>query len=196
MKKFLAVLLAVCIFVPASFAQNNEVRPAAIGVSFFLNDFATPGRIRTSSLSQVLRDDKWAKFKEMSPGIAVTYFKGLGKHIDFAATAAGSYLRYPFANKSISDDMFLLEADASMNFKMVSEKYWVQPYLIAGVGAHMYGGKYFGAFLPTGLGLKINLFDDAHLFINSQYRIPVTRETSSYHFMHQVGIAGRIGKKK
>ena len=79
---------------------------------------------------------------------------------------------------------------------MVSEKYWVQPYLIAGIGAQMYDGTYFGAFIPTGVGLKLNLFDDAHFFITSQYRIPVTKETVNYHFFNQFGIAGRIGAKK
>jgi OOP family OmpA-OmpF porin len=72
----------------------------------------------------------------------------------------------------------------------------VQPYLIAGVGAQMYGGTYFGAFIPTGVGMKVNLFDDAHFFVNSQYRIPVTKETVNYHFFNQIGIAGRIGTKK
>ena len=194
MKKFLAFLLALYIFLPASFGQS-EKRPAAIGVSFFLNDFTTPERIRSTSLSQVMSNDQWAKTKEMTPGIAVTYFNGINKHIDFAGTLAGSYVRYPMGDKTFFSDRFLLEADASMNFKMFSEAYWVQPYVILGIGAQMYGSKYFGAFLPTGLGIKVNFFDDAHLFINSQYRIPVTRETVNYHFMNQIGIAGRIGKK-
>lgn len=196
MKKFLAVLLAFYIFVPASFGQSDEIRPAAIGVSFFLNDFATANRIRSTSLQRVLRDKQWAKTSEMSPGIAVSYFKGVGKHVDFAGTLAGSFLRYPLANRTFSSDRFLLEGDASVNLKMVSEKYWVQPYLIAGIGGSMYGGKYFGAFLPTGLGLKVNFFDDAQLFLTSQYRIPVTKEITNYHFFYQLGVAGRIGKKK
>jgi len=33
MKKFLAILLAVCLFGSASFGQSDEIRPAAIGVS-------------------------------------------------------------------------------------------------------------------------------------------------------------------
>jgi OmpA-OmpF porin, OOP family len=195
MKKFLAVLLAAFVFVSASFGQNIDKRPAAIGVSFFLNDFATANRIRTTSLSKVLADKQWAKFKDMNPGLAFSYFQGLTNHIDFAGTLAGSFVRYPMPNRTFVNDKFLLEADASMNFKMLSEKYWVQPYIIAGIGAHMYGGSYFGAFLPTGLGLKVNFFDDAHLFVTTQYRIPVTKETANYHFMNQFGIAGRIGKK-
>lgn len=197
MKKILAVLLAVCSFAPAIFGQKDNVRPAAIGISFILDDFKTASLIRSSSFSQVINSKKWAKPKDMVPGLALSYFQGLTNHIDFAGTLAGSYLKYPVPNHApFSSDRFLLEADASMNFKMVSEKYWVQPYLIAGIGAHMYGGSYFGAFLPTGLGFKINFFDDTHLFATTQYRIPVTKTTAEYHFFNQIGLAGRIGNKK
>lgn len=195
MKKFLAFLLAMYLLIPASFGQDPEIRPAAIGVSFFLNDFATASRIRSSSMSHVLINKQWAKISDMAPGLAVSYFKGLRKHIDFAGTLAGSFLKYPMPDKTFSSDKFLLEGDASLNFKLVSEKYWVQPYAIAGIGASMYGGTYFGAFIPTGLGLKVNFYDDAHLYMTGQYRIPVTTETANYHFFYQVGIAGRIGKK-
>jgi len=196
MKKILAVLLALSVFIPSGFGQDDEVRPAALGVSFFLNDFVTPSRIRTSSLSQVLTNKRWEKTKNMSPGMAIHYFKGIKRHIDFAGTLAGSFVRYPFPNRPIpSSDKFLLEADASMNLKMFTEKYWVQPYIITGIGAHMYGKNYFGAFIPLGLGLKINLYDDAHIFTTGQYRIPVTTETANYHFFYSIGIAGRIGKK-
>jgi OOP family OmpA-OmpF porin len=196
MKKILALLMALSAFIPGS-GQDDEIRPAAIGVSFFLNDFTTADRIRSSSLSRVLSDDKWAKLKDMSPGLAITYFKGLKRLIDFSGTLAGSFVRYPFPKHApFSSDRFLLEADASLNLKLVSEKYWVQPYAIIGVGGHMYSGKYFGAFIPAGLGLKVNFFDEAHFFITSQYRMPVTTETANYHFFHQVGIAGLIGKKK
>jgi outer membrane protein OmpA-like peptidoglycan-associated protein len=197
MKKILAVLLALSAFIPSGFGQDDEIRPAAIGISFFLNDFITPDRIRTTSLNNVLNNKKWAKANQMAPGLAISYFKGLKKHVDFAGTLAGSFVKYPFPNRPpFAGDRFLLEADASLNLKMFSEKYWVTPYIIAGVGAHMYGGNYFGAFLPTGLGFKVNLMDETHFFITSQYRVPVTAETSNYHFFNQIGFAGSIGKKK
>ncbi len=197
MKKVLAAFLALTLVGPVVHAQDDEIRPAAIGVSFILNDYVTAQRIRSSSLSSVLNNGEWAKVKDMAPGLALSYFKGLRKKVDFAGTLAGSYVSYTIPNHtSSSSDKFLLEGDASLNFKMVSEKYWVQPYLLAGVGAQMYGGTYFGAFIPTGVGLKINLVDDAHFFITSQYRIPVTKGSVEYHFFNQFGVAGRIGKKK
>jgi OOP family OmpA-OmpF porin len=195
MKKLLAACLALYIFVPATQAQDDEIRRPAIGISFFLNDFKTPERIRNTSLVQVLRDKQWAEFSEMSPGLAIHYFKGLKKHIDLAATLAGAFVRYPFPNRTFNNDHLLLSGDVSANFKMVSEAYWVQPYLIAGLGGHVYN-NYWGAFIPLGLGLKVNFFDDAHLFITSQYRVPITNETSNYHMFHSFGIAGAVGKKK
>jgi OOP family OmpA-OmpF porin len=195
MKKILAAFFFLHLFV-SSKAQDDEIRQPAIGISFMLTDFQTANRIRTTSLAQVLRDKKWAKIKETSPGLAITYFKGIHKHIDFAGTLAGTFLDYPFPNKANSgSDKLLLQADATLNFKMVSEKFWVQPYIIAGVSGHKWSG-YWGATLPLGLGLKVNFFDEAHLFVTSQYRVPVTSETSNYHFQHQIGIAGAIGKKK
>jgi OmpA-OmpF porin, OOP family len=195
MKKILAACIALYLLSPMVNAQDDEIRRSALGVSFFLNDFETPQRIRSTSLAQVFRDKKWSDLNQMSPGIGINYFKGLKKHVDFAATLAGSFVRYPFPNKSFGSDRFLLAADATLNLKMVSEKYWVQPYIIAGIGGHMYS-KYWGAYLPLGLGLKVNFFDEAHLFITSQYRVPVTAETSNYHFNNAIGLAGAIGKKK
>ncbi|MBS1656000.1 MAG: thrombospondin type 3 repeat-containing protein, partial [Bacteroidetes bacterium] len=162
-----------------------------------MNDYKTAGLIRTTSLSSVIANKQWAKFKDMSPGIAVSYFKGLRDHIDFAGTLAGSFVNYALPNRpAFSSDKFLLEGDASANFKMVTEKYWVIPYLSAGLGGSIYAGKYWGAFIPVGVGMRLNLFDEASIVINSQYRIPVTTGTSDYHFFHSFGIAGNIGKKK
>jgi outer membrane protein OmpA-like peptidoglycan-associated protein len=131
----------------------------------------------------------------MNPGLTVTYFKGLTKHIDFAGSLGGSFLDYPMENKTFFSDNFLLTADAQLNFKMTTEKYWLQPYITAGVGAHTYQG-YYGAFIPVGLGLKLNLADQVHVFLTTQYRAPITTETSSYHFYHGFGIAEVLGKKK
>jgi outer membrane protein OmpA-like peptidoglycan-associated protein len=97
--------------------------------------------------------------------------------------------------KAFASDNFLMDVSATINLKMTTEKYWVQPYIIAGVAAHKYR-SYYGATLPLGLGMKVNFFDEAHLFINSTYRVPVITETSNYHFQHSIGIAGSIGKKK
>lgn len=194
MKNVIAAIIAFCFILTNVSAQDRPVRGKALGVSFIMNDFNTAQRIRSGSLSQVFRDKKWSKFKEMSPGLALTYFKGMKPCIDFAGTLSASFVNYPLRNKPQgSSDALLLEGDVSGNFKLFDESYWVTPYVNAGVGASKYRG-YYAAFIPVGLGFKVNLFDEAAIFISSQYRIPVSYETGNYHFMYSFGIAGAIGK--
>lgn len=196
MKKFITLSFSF-LFISLSFSQDSEkksyVRKPAFGLSVFFNDYTTAQRIRTSSLSSVIANKQKSNIKDMDPGIAVTYFKGLNEHIDLAATLGGSFVSYAIGSNNTVDSRFLLEGDASINVKLLSEKYWLTPYASLGAGISKYGG-YYGAFIPLGLGLKLNLLDEAHVFINSQYRVPVTTATSNYHFMHSIGIAGILGK--
>ena len=195
MKKILSAIIALYLLVPA-FAQKGQYkREPALGISFFLNDFATAEKIRSTSLSKVFADKSWAKMRDMSPGLAITYFKGLTDHIDFAGSLGGSFVNYPMPGKTFTNDNFLLDLNAAVNLKMTTEKYWVQPYIIAGVAVHKYR-RYYGATLPLGVGMKVNFFDEAHLFVNSTYRVPVITETSNYHFQHSIGIAAALSKKK
>ena len=195
MTKVLAVLVSFCFVSLTVSAQDRPIRPQALGVSFIMNDFETAQRIRNGSLTKVFADKSWAKFKEMSPGLALTYFKGLRPLLDFAGTLAASYVTYPLRNGKAaeSSDALLLEGDVSGNFKLFDESYWVTPYVNLGVGGSTYKG-YWAAFIPIGLGLKLNLFDEASVFVASQYRVPVTYETGNYHFMYSFGISGVIGK--
>jgi outer membrane protein OmpA-like peptidoglycan-associated protein len=55
---------------------------------------------------------------------------------------------------------------------------------------------YYGAYIPLGVGLNINFFNEGRLFINSTYRVPITTGTSNYHFMYAFGVSGRLTKKK
>jgi len=196
MKKVLASLFAICLFSQFSFSQTKNIRPQSIGVSFIMNDFNTASRIRNGSVEQVIREKSWAKFKEMSPGLAVTYFKGLHPNIDFAGTLGASFVNYPIPNKPASSgENLLLEADASLNLKMFTDDYWVSPYLIAGIGASKYKG-YYGAIIPLGGGLKVNFFDEFSLFATAQYRVGVTKETTNYHFLYSFGVAGILNAAK
>lgn len=175
--------------------QSSYKRQQAIGISFVLNDYLTAQRIRSRSLGYVIGHKQRAKFNEMSPGLGITYFKGLQNHVDFAGTFSGSFVDDALPNKPSSSSGFLGEADASVNLKMFTDEYIFTPYLSVGVGASKYR-SYYGAFLPLGGGLKLNLFDEAAIFVNAQYRVPVTTETSTYHFFYNIGISGIIGKKQ
>jgi outer membrane protein OmpA-like peptidoglycan-associated protein len=194
MKKILLAFLALSLFITV-FGQNEYKKRPAIGVHFILNDFKTAASIRSSSLSNVLRTKEYKQTKNMAAGMAISYIKGLSNNVDFESSLSGSFLDYPIPGKPLtSQNNLLLEAVATGNLKLTSDKYRVSPFITAGLGAAKYKG-YYSAFIPAGLGLQINLFDEAFILLNSQYRIPVT-ENAAYHFYHSFGVAGNIGKER
>jgi outer membrane protein OmpA-like peptidoglycan-associated protein len=195
MKKLILSLLVGCTVTSAVFAQNNDYKKRpALGIHFFGNDFETPEKIRNSSLSTVLKDKQWAKLGDHNFGFGVNYLKGLTNHLDFSTTLGVSFLEYPIRDKGPLGDGALFEWDAMVNAKMLSDKYWVTPYLSAGLAASKFQG-YYGAILPVGVGWQVNFFDEAFLLINSQYRMRITNTTEN-HFYHSIGFAGNIGKPK
>ncbi|HPH23557.1 MAG TPA: OmpA family protein [Chitinophagaceae bacterium] len=201
MKKIIFSLLALSL-VGVSFAQtatttSYKKRPT-LSVNFFLKDFKTPDRIGGSSLASVLNNKQWAKPSEMTPGISVGYFEGLSEHVDFMANLGGTFVDYPFLGRpKLNSEKFLVELDANVNLKLVSDKYAVVPFLSAGAGISMHGGNYFGAFIPVGGGLQIKLGDEgSFLFTQMSYRIPVTTTNVNYNMNYSLGFGSPLVEKK
>ena len=196
MKKSLLISYSSLFFCLTILGQEKSYKqPATLGIHFVFNDFVTAQLIRTSSLSSVLKDKRFGNLKDMSQGLALSYGKGLSETFDFSSMIAGSFLSYPFQDQPASgSDYLLLEADASIRGKMLSDRYWFVPYLQVGVGVSRYQG-YWGTFIPAGVGIQVSFFGEAYLQINSQYRIAVT-ESTNYHFIHSIGLVGNIGKRE
>ena len=199
MKKTIASFFVIVILLQTSFAQTKTktypIRPSSLGISFIFNDFSTADQIRNGSISRVFNNKSWAKFSQMSPGLAISYYKGLTPFVDFAGTLVGSFVNSNsvLKNSQGSNQNFFLEGDASLQAKLLPENFWVTPFVSGGVGIAEFTSHY-SAFIPLGLGVKLNLFDEAAITIGSQYRIPVTTSTNNYHFMYSIGFAGVIGK--
>ena len=193
MKKIILSFLAFGLLMNV-YAQSDYKKLPALGVHFLFNDFKTAEELRRSGLASVIRDKNWSKTSRMSVGLAFSYMEGLSNNLDFVATASGSFVDYPVPDKpAFGSSRFLLDVTAMGNLKLISDKYWVSPYLSLGAGVSKVGG-YYGAFIPTGLGLQFNLFDEAYIMVNSQYRIPIT-ENVAYHLFHSIGLAGNIKKR-
>ena len=194
MKKILLSFLVLGLFIN-SYGQNDYKKRSALAIHFVLNDFSTAANLRSNGMASILKSKEWHKTKNMAAGIAVSYIKGLGQYVDFASSLSGSFLNYTVPGNGATNNINLLvEGVATANLKLLTDKYWFNPFLTAGIGASKYGG-YWGAFIPVGIGLQINLFNEAFILLNSQYRMPVT-ENAAYHFYHSVGIAGNLFKKK
>ena len=194
MKKILLISIGLGLFT-ASFAQSEYKKRPTLGVGFLLNDFRTAKNLRASGLPSIIRSKEWHKTKYMTSGIAVSYMEGLNDNLDFVGTLSGSFLDYPIEGKALfNNPSLLLEGTATVNLKLLTDKYCLSPFLTAGLGASKYRG-YYGAFIPVGVGAQIRVVDEVFLMMNSQYRIPVT-ENASYHFYHSFGVAANLTKKK
>jgi outer membrane protein OmpA-like peptidoglycan-associated protein len=194
MKKILLAIAALGLFA-TSFAQAEYKKRPSLGIHFILDDFKTAQDLRTAGLPTVIRSKEWHKTGNMYSGLAISYFQGLNNNLDFAGTLSGSFPSYSVAGKPVNTgtNNLLLEAAATVNLKLLSDNYYINPFITAGVGASKYGG-YYGAFMPFGIGAQVKLIDEVYLVLNSQYRVPIT-ENASYHFYHSGGIVFNLTKK-
>jgi OmpA-OmpF porin, OOP family len=195
MKKILLVFIGLLGLYVSSFGQAENKKRPSLGIHFFLNDFKTAQNLRTKGLPNVIRSKEWHKTSNMTAGMAVSYLQGLNNNLDFVGTLSGSFVKYPIVGKPVqANPLLLLEGAATVNLKLLPDKYYVSPFITAGVGASKYGG-YYAAFIPFGIGAQVKIVDEIFFLWNSQYRVPVT-ENASYHFYHSVGVAANLFKKK
>ncbi|MCY7293572.1 MAG: hypothetical protein LH615_15450, partial [Ferruginibacter sp.] len=189
MKKILLACIGLGLFVSA-FAQGEHKKRPSLGIHFFLNDFKTAQSVRSNGLANTLNTKVWHKTNTMTAGMAISYLQGLNNNLDFVGTLSGSFLNYPNAKTPTTDPRLLLEGAATLNLKLLPDKYIVSPFLTAGIGGAKFGG-YYSAFMPFGVGAQVKIVDEVYLLLNSQYRVPVT-ENASYHFYHSVGVAANL----
>lgn len=192
--KVTAVLALLMAAQSVSAQTTKPTRNSGLGISYLRYDYSSATAIRSTSFSAAVRNRQFLAVDRGYAGLGLTYFKGAGPYVDFAATLNGSSLRLPLPNRNFADKSLLLEADASLNFKMFPDNYFFSPYLIAGIGASKYRNIY-GAVLPLGGGLRFRISNGTALFATFQYRIPVTPESNNYHFVSSLGLQGLFGKK-
>jgi outer membrane protein OmpA-like peptidoglycan-associated protein len=192
MKKLIVYFLAVVVSA-STYGQTTYIRRPSFAIHLLKNDFETASEIRSSGLATALKN--YSASGRLKGGFGLSYIQGVSEHADFVATWSGSFLNYPIPGAAVSiNESFLMEVAATMNVKLLTDKYFVSPFLTAGVGASQYKG-YYGAFIPVGVGLQFNISNDAFFLLNSQYRMPVT-ETVNYHFYHSIGVGGNLFPKK
>jgi OOP family OmpA-OmpF porin len=197
------LVLSLLVFgsIATCFAQTpvSYKKRSSLGLNFVLKDMNTAVLIDKTSLSDVLSSGQWTKLNDMTPGLSLTYMNGVTEKIDFMANLGGSFLKYPFSYTSgvatPSESKFLLELDANANFKLLSDKHIVVPYLSFGVGASMYNSTYFAAYAPMGLGLQVSLGEGTYLTSRFVYNAMVS-SLSLNHFNYTIGVLSPLKEKK
>ncbi|MBS4042218.1 MAG: OmpA family protein [Chitinophagaceae bacterium] len=193
--KLLSFMLLVAF---VAFSQTNDYKKrASLGVNFLMKDFKTPAAIKATSLSNVLNDKKWTPLKEMAPGLALTYIEGLNNNIDFMAGMNLTFVDYPFKPNTATrtgQDKLLVELDANLNFKLLTDNYFVVPYISTGLGISMFDLKHFAAYFPVGAGLQFNLGSESFLNIQFRNNVGVT-DLATNNFNYTLGFASPLKDK-
>ncbi len=191
MKKYILSLFTLLVSI-LGFAQNNDWKLPSLGVHFILDDFNTAADIRANGLSDVLKYKRYTNIKRMNPGLGLSYIQGMSKKLDMSINLSGSFVDYEVPNSvnAYRKEQFFLEGAATANLKLLSDRYIINPFLTAGIGAHSYR-KSFGAFLPLGVGMQIKIVPGVFAMANMQYRVPVT-DKAVYHLYHSFGLVGAV----
>ena len=181
MKHIICIILLACL-VPQLTAQvYSGKKPPTLIFHAFYNDF------RSAQL--------WHKISDMQMGFGFNYLQGINKKIDAVATLDGSSTDYLFKNGSTNgSSKFLLDANAALNIKLLTDNHTLVPYFSVGAGLSSYKGK-TGFYIPIGGGLQLNLFNEAFVLANIQYRHALS-PTVNDHLYYSIGLGTNIGKKK
>ena len=196
MKK-IAFLIAATLFAVTTFAQTGTKKLPSLAIHYALTDFKSGFDVRNNSLVNVINNKNLFKARRMDPGLGISYMEGFTPNIDFAGTLTGTFTQHPSTtalSNPTGEERLLLEFAATANFKLLTDNYYVTPYITVGVGASKWDG-YYGAFIPIGLGLQGNLGENTFVFANTQYRVAAT-ENAAYHFYHSIGVGSAITKAK
>lgn len=195
MKNLILIFCLCCCVLRIAAQVTPVVKPNSLAFHVFYTDFKTAQQIKASSLSDVLNHGKWAGFTDMQIGFGLNYFKGITPWLDGIATLDGSGIDYVFKDGSTNgSSKFLLDATVGINVKLFNDNKPVVPYFFGGAGLSYYA-KNAGLYFPIGLGVQINLFNEAFITSNMQYRFAGSQQVND-HFYYTIGIGTSIGKTK
>ncbi len=175
--------------------RQSQKKSPTIDFHVFYNDFSTAQLIRATSVKNVVSNNLWSRLSNMQMGLGVSYLKGVAPKIDFVAAADGSYADYLFQNNtSNGSSRFLFTAQAAVNLKLLKDKSTIEPFISGGAGVSLYNGK-TGFYIPAGLGIQFNVFNEAFVFAGAQYRVALSSAVN-YHFNYSIGIGTALTRKR
>ena len=175
------VVLALILVIAGNAQKDQWTKEPSIGFSFFLKDF-------TSLTSRSLEN--------MPNGMGAIYANGLSPHFDFFGGIYGSNLDYPFTNqKPLGTKNFLLEGDAQLHYKILTDKHIVVPYLSTGVGLSFYAEDNFGFYYPLGGGLQFKVSSNVFVLADVSHHFSVSNNTSN-NFQYGLTVIAGIKHKK
>ena len=186
-------------FMAVSFSQDSSlVKDPSLGFGGFFKDYFTPQNIKNSSLSSVVQHGNYASISSMNPGLNITYLQGISSHLDFMAVLGGSFTKYAHKEAQYpTNDQFLLDLDAQVNIKLLTDRYICVPYLTEGLGASFYNsnGNYLMGNAISGGGLQFKVTPTFFVLLQTTYKFGLTNGDRD-NLNYSIGFVGSLKEKK
>ena len=139
------------------------------GCSFVLKDFPTAATIFS------LNKHGWNNY--LAPGLNGLFITGLSNHFDFISTIGiyntrykkndGSFYYHNADNYNIGKKKVLVDLNTLVNYKLITDKHTLVPYIAFGLGISLYNGSYFLPYTPLGGGLQYKLGNNRFLYLQT-----------------------------
>lgn len=144
---------------------------------------------------ETVLNSKLSKLSAMDAGYGLSYWHGLSRNFDLKAVFnySSSVYTFPVSAYTTTEKLFTIEANAL--YKILPEDmYAVTPYLSAGTGMYSNIGKK-GLYIPVGVGIHINLKNEAFVFAESSYRFAMGSSTNN-SLLFSIGVGTALFREK
>jgi len=190
MKKLFVFISLLC-----SSWSLAQTKGPSVALHYGFTDFKTAMNIKANSLGDVLKNGMWSNFPAMDAGYGISYWQGLNRRVDLSANMNFTKSIYTFPAGIYLTTEKLFTAEATGLFKVLPEdKFNVTPYISAGAGFYSNAGQ-TGFYVPAGLGVHANLWDEAFVFTGADYRITL-KSTDNKSFFYKVGVGTHLFRRK
>ncbi len=196
MKQKLTLLLSLVMVGFFATAQMNDSKFSSskkgtlVGIHLNALDITTPLTFKNSATTRT-----FTRIEEMDFGFGISYWKGITKTIDFSAKTNLMFHNYSTDDRndlSSNDNVPIgVELEPTLNFRPYGDNALIAPFLTAGVGAGYYM-KEFGAYVPVGAGVQLNLRSQTYVFVQTQYRFSLTKDIIKDNLFYSVGFAQSV----
>ncbi len=191
MKQKLTLFLVTMVIGAGVFAQNSAKKPALFGIHFNALDLKTPMVIKDDAISL----NNLPKIKELDFGFGLSYWKGLTNTIDFSTKLNVNFHDYAEEDRGEYSEkqQVGIELEPTLNFRPFRDAALFNPFLTTGIGGGYYGGE-FGAYVPAGVGIQLNLQSTTYVMLQAAYRFSLSKDDLKNAVFYSLGVAQTIGR--
>jgi OmpA-OmpF porin, OOP family len=203
--KFLKIALLLCLSTTLVYGQKkaankpaSDKKPGLISFSVNYSDYGFFKALNDSSLSYAFNRKGLFKSGSSSFGFGISYWKGLGSHIDFSGDFAGTFSNFPalyVKGDSVGKASFTPQLDLALHAKAFRESRVINPFLTGGIGAG-YFGRQLVVYAPVGVGLQFHFKSGTYLFLQAQWKMALTDGIKDDFMFYSLGFGQHKKPKK